>query len=144
MKKHKILIISLISLVGAINLTGCTKLMSSQMPVGSVPMTQTYNEAINGTDANGNDNSLTMVREKTNDLITWPVDQSAYELAQGNEKSKIDGQFQRLSNPDVVMYVYPHLAGQDNNQAPVPGYTTAFPLYQHEYYAMPGEVVKDN
>lgn len=144
MKKHKILTISLISLVGAINLTGCTKLMSSQMPAGSVPMTQTYNEAINGTDASGNNNSLAMVREKTNDLVTSPVDNNSYGLAQEREKSKIDGQFQRISNPDIVMYVYPHLAGQDNNQAPVPGYTTAFPLYQHEYYAMPGEVVKDN
>ncbi|OTJ42765.1 conjugal transfer protein, partial [Pseudomonas aeruginosa] len=39
--------------------------------------------------------------------------------------------------PDLVMYVFPHLAGSD--PAPVPGYTTVFPFYQRVQYAMPGE-----
>lgn len=45
-------------------------------------------------------------------------------------------QFPRLSNPDLVMYVFPHLAG---GSAPIPGYTTVFPLYTHIWYALPGE-----
>ena len=43
--------------------------------------------------------------------------------------------------PDLVMYVFPHLAGTD--PVPVPGYSTVFPLYQRVQYAMPGERVED-
>jgi len=34
------------------------------------------------------------------------------------------------------------LAG--NEQLPVPGYTTAFPLYTYNNYAMPGETIENN
>ena len=56
-------------------------------------------------------------------------------------QSEVYRQFQRLPNPDLVMYVYPHLAGTD--PVPVPGYTTVFPLYQRVQYAMPGERLED-
>lgn len=56
-------------------------------------------------------------------------------------RNEVYRQFQRLPNPDLVMYVYPHLAGTD--PVPVPGYTTVFPLYQRIQYAMPGERVED-
>ncbi|WP_337261535.1 MULTISPECIES: TIGR03751 family conjugal transfer lipoprotein [unclassified Serratia (in: enterobacteria)] len=52
-------------------------------------------------------------------------------------QNEITRQFQRLPNPDLVMYVFPHLAGTD--PVPVPGYSTVFPLYQRVQYAMPGE-----
>lgn len=45
--------------------------------------------------------------------------------------------FQRLPNPDLVMYVFPHLA---RGRYPVPGYYTAFPLYETVEYALPGEL----
>ncbi len=52
-------------------------------------------------------------------------------------QNEIYSQFKRLPNPDLVMYVFPHLAGSD--PAPIPGYSTVFPLYQRVQYAMPGE-----
>ncbi|MBN0393812.1 TIGR03751 family conjugal transfer lipoprotein, partial [Pseudomonas aeruginosa] len=61
-------------------------------------------------------------------------DQADYTRTASNE---IHSQFKRLPNPDLVMYVFPHLAGSD--PAPVPGYTTVFPFYQRVQYAMPGE-----
>jgi conjugative transfer region lipoprotein (TIGR03751 family) len=51
---------------------------------------------------------------------------------------ELDTLFPRLPNPTLVMYVFPHLAGE--SQAPVPGYTTAFPMYEQVEYALPGEV----
>lgn len=45
--------------------------------------------------------------------------------------------FTRLPNPDLILYVYPHLAGAEG--VPVPGYATAFPLYERVEYALPGE-----
>lgn len=45
--------------------------------------------------------------------------------------------FQRLPNPEILGYVYPHVRGD----LPVPGYYTAFPLREGLYYARPGEGV---
>jgi conjugative transfer region lipoprotein (TIGR03751 family) len=55
--------------------------------------------------------------------------------------TEVYSQFRRLPNPDLAMYVFPHLAGSD--PVPVPGYTTVFPLYQRVQYALPGERVED-
>ncbi|MCC0317058.1 TIGR03751 family conjugal transfer lipoprotein [Pseudomonas aeruginosa] len=72
------------------------------------------------------------------DVQAAPAEQTRYTRTARNE---VHRQFQRLPNPDLVMYVYPHLAGTD--PVPVPGYTTVFPLYQRVQYAMPGERVED-
>lgn len=61
-------------------------------------------------------------------------EQTRYTRTAANE---IHRQFPRLPNPDLVMYVFPHLTGTD--PVPVPGYSTVFPLYQRIQYAMPGE-----
>ncbi|EIP3949446.1 TIGR03751 family conjugal transfer lipoprotein [Salmonella enterica] len=45
--------------------------------------------------------------------------------------------FRRLPNPDLEMYIFPHLAGSEG--VPVPGYTTLFPFYNQVQYALPGE-----
>ena len=45
--------------------------------------------------------------------------------------------FPRLPNPDVYIHVLPHLATE--SRVPVPGYTTAVPLYERVEYALPGE-----
>jgi conjugative transfer region lipoprotein (TIGR03751 family) len=60
---------------------------------------------------------------------------AGYTRDAGNE---IDAIFPRLPNPTLVMYVFPHLAGDD--PVPVPGYATAFPMYERVEYALPGEV----
>jgi conjugative transfer region lipoprotein (TIGR03751 family) len=45
--------------------------------------------------------------------------------------------FPILPNPQLVMYVYTHFSTQD--EAPIPGYTSVFNLYEKMYYAMEGE-----
>ncbi len=45
--------------------------------------------------------------------------------------------FPRLPNPDIEIFVFPHLA--TSNNVPVPGYSTVMPLYDSVQYAMPGE-----
>jgi len=56
-------------------------------------------------------------------------------------ESEIRSLFPRLPNPDLLLYVYPHLSGTE--QAPVPGYSTVFPFYQRVQYALPGERQED-
>lgn len=57
-------------------------------------------------------------------------------------QNEIYRQFKRLPNPDLVMYVFPHLAGTE--AVPVPGYSTVFPLYRRVQYALPGERVEED
>lgn len=72
------------------------------------------------------------------DVQAAPAEQARYTRTARNE---IYRQFHRLPNPDLLMYVFPHLVG--TNQVPVPGYTTAFPLYRQVQYALPGERIED-
>ena len=49
---------------------------------------------------------------------------------------ELDVLFPKLRNPDLVMYTFPHATAEG---APVPGYTTSFPLYERDHFALPGE-----
>lgn len=64
--------------------------------------------------------------------------QQPYTRTAANE---IRSQFPRLPNPDLVLYIFPHLAGSE--RAPVPGYSTVFPFYRQVHYALPGERLED-
>ncbi len=44
--------------------------------------------------------------------------------------------FKRVPNPEIVGYVYPHI---NNNEMPVPGYFTSFPLYNRNHFALTSE-----
>jgi conjugative transfer region lipoprotein (TIGR03751 family) len=43
--------------------------------------------------------------------------------------------FSALQNPQLTLYVFPHLAGTE--WLPIPGYWTAFSAYPRTYYALP-------
>ncbi len=57
----------------------------------------------------------------------------------GSAVSGLDAVFPRLANPDVLVYVYPHVATPLG--VGVPGYVTALPLFERTEYALPGEAV---
>ncbi|MCL2590244.1 MAG: TIGR03751 family conjugal transfer lipoprotein [Betaproteobacteria bacterium] len=59
-------------------------------------------------------------------------------VADGKEASTGETAFPRLPNPDLVMFVFPHMAGG----VPIPGYSTVFPMFGRVEYAMPGETIK--
>jgi conjugative transfer region lipoprotein (TIGR03751 family) len=63
------------------------------------------------------------------------LEPDAYTRTATNE---IDALFVRLPNPDLIMYVFPHLSTPD--EVPVPGYSTVFPMYERVIYALPGEI----
>lgn len=45
--------------------------------------------------------------------------------------------FRKVPNPELAMYIYPHLSGKD--EVPIPGYYTAFNAYTQDHYAMSNE-----
>jgi len=68
---------------------------------------------------------------------TWEEQPLEYETYTRSVLTEIDNLFPRHDNPDMVIYVYPHLATR--TRAPIPGYTTVIPLYERIEYRLPGE-----
>lgn len=62
------------------------------------------------------------------------LDYAAYSR---DQKTEITNLFPRLQNPDVSIYIYPHLATR--YRVPIPGYSTTIPLYEGVEYRLPGE-----
>ena len=125
-------------------LGGCSTDKEQMLPHGKNTMMDVWDNGTSGSGSSAGNRQMldarAQLRRPVGDSKTQSPqpENSAYTRTSQNE---IYSQFKRLPNPDLVMYVFPHLAGSD--PAPVPGYTTVFPLYQRVQYAMPGERVED-
>lgn len=122
-------------LVAAATLTGCSTSKDKMLPAGDSNMLELWK----GTDgesgpSRGVEGRAALRRALTdNEQQAAAGDDQSYSRTQ---ESEISQQFPRLPNPDMVMYVFPHLA---QGNTPVPGYSTVFPFYDQTQYAMPGE-----
>ena len=121
--------LSLISLV----LAGCASTKETVLPQDGPSMKTIYEEHI--VEMNARDPQVIRGELGNRPILTGDAALQGYTRDAFNE---IDVLFPRLPNPTLVMYVFPHLAGE--TQAPVPGYATAFPLYEQVEYALPGEI----
>ncbi|PKM00015.1 MAG: TIGR03751 family conjugal transfer lipoprotein [Gammaproteobacteria bacterium HGW-Gammaproteobacteria-9] len=124
-------------LLAAVLLGGCATSKEKLLPHGHNTMLDIWQQETGGGEGGGPRQGLRRPLTEA-DVQATPAVQERYTRTASNE---IYRQFHRLPNPDLVMYVFPHLAGTD--PVPVPGYSTVFPLYQRVQYAMPGERVED-
>lgn len=131
--------------IATLTLGGCATSKDKLLPHGPQTMLDVWNQdAGGGAGGPQAQRQLLDAREQLRRPLadaaaaSTPADASAYTRSAANE---IHRQFQRLPNPDMVLYVFPHLAGGD--PAPVPGYSTVFPFYRRTQYAMPGERTED-
>jgi len=134
-----------VALLAVMMLGGCATSKDELLSRGDSTMLDVWNQETGGAGSGGQatrqllDARQSLLRPLADaDLQAAPAANAAYTRTASNE---IYRQFRRLPNPDLVMYVFPHLAGTD--PVPVPGYSTVFPLYQRVQYAMPGERVED-
>lgn len=120
-----------ISLLAA-GLGGCTSSKDSVLPQGGPTMLEIYEQhgADLGRDGAGGARAQVRGRVGSEDADLYGYTRDA--------GSEIEQLFPRLPNPTLVMYVFPHL-GEEG--APVPGYSTAVPMYERTEYALPGEIV---
>lgn len=115
--------------------SGCAVDKEKMLPHGDQTMMDVWNAGTTGSAGSSQGPQLVDARAE----LRRPVDTSqARPLADNagysrTAQNEIYRQFKRLPNPD--------LAGSD--PAPIPGYTTVFPLYQRVQYAMPGERVEN-
>lgn len=124
----------------ALLLGGCATSKEELLPHDKRSMLDIWNVETGGSNARQLLDARQALRRplREADVQTAPAMQARYTRTAANE---IYRQFHRLPNPDLLMYVFPHLAGSD--PGPVPGYTTLFPLYQRVQYALPGERLED-
>ncbi|HIE4272012.1 TPA: TIGR03751 family conjugal transfer lipoprotein [Pseudomonas aeruginosa] len=137
---HKTWTETLALLAMALLLDGCTTSKEELLPHDNRSMLDIWNVETGSGSARQLLDARQALRRPLSeaDVHAAPTVQARYTRTAANE---IYRQFHRLSNPDLLMYVFPHLAGSD--PVPVPGYTTLFPLYQRVQYALPGERVED-
>jgi len=131
MKKTSTLIsaLGLISLV----LAGCASTKEAVLPQDGPSMKAIYEGHVQ--EMNTHDPQVIRSELGNRPIQTGEAALHGYTREAFNE---IDVLFPRLPNPTLVMYIFPHLAGE--TQAPVPGYATAFPLYEQTEYVLPGEL----
>lgn len=129
----------LITALGSISLVlaGCANTKEAVLPQDGPSMKTIYEQHIQETGAH---DSLAM-RGALKDRVLIDGDGDGDGTLHGytrDASNEIDTIFPRLPNPNLVMYIFPHLAGEE--QVPVPGYVTTFPMYERIEYALPGEV----
>lgn len=99
---------------------------SSPLPQSGPTMEQIYRERAGEADRDRAREALPL--RPSSDVSPGPVREMAMR--------QIERRFARLPNPDLFMVVFPHLA---QGKYPVPGYVTAFPMYERVEYLLPGE-----
>lgn len=128
-------------------LTGCTGGIVDPV-AGSPTVADAYTAAQHGkttydqSDDQANQNENNESSEKNVSPLSLPVISNSDLGNGGNQasfESTLNAQFPTLPNPNCLMYVFGHYAGDD--ELPVPGHFVPFSLYTRTYYAMPNEVL---
>ena len=130
--RHPLTLLSALSLISLV-LAGCASTKDAVLPQDGPSMQAIYEGHVQAMAAR--DPQVIRGELGHRPVVAGEAALQGYTREAFNE---IDVLFPRLPNPTLVMYVFPHLAGESH--APVPGYATAFPMYEQVEYALPGEV----
>jgi conjugative transfer region lipoprotein (TIGR03751 family) len=122
----------ILALVTIASLTGCATSKDHILPQGGPSMKEVYDAHFEQT----RQHDIQGARQRVG---SRPDGGPSAHLAGWSSEAQTEiGQlFPRLPNPDLVMYVFPHLSADGH---PVPGYATSFPMYESVQYALPGEM----
>lgn len=112
-------IVMLTFLIISINLAGCS-MSGNVVPQQGPSMEQVYDSM-----------EVKRVKEETHATTASTI----------IPVNTVDNQFHKLPNRELKMYVYPHLAG--NDEVPIPGYYTEFNAYTSDHYALPSETTRE-
>jgi conjugative transfer region lipoprotein (TIGR03751 family) len=125
-------------------LTSCATRKETLLPHGPTTMREVWDQHTSGSVRGGAPRALIEARETLRRPLTASEASSVLKENASysrTSQTEIERQFKRLPNPDLLMYVFPHLSGDP--RVPVPGYSTVFPLYERVEYALPGERTED-
>ncbi|HFL2715780.1 TPA: TIGR03751 family conjugal transfer lipoprotein [Legionella pneumophila] len=122
-KLHMILVLGSVLL-----LTACASksISSTAIPEGGLTVSQIYQQSIGEAMP-----SWSLPKRQTK-----PVNYAGYTREASNE---IQNLFKPLDNPQIPIYIFPHVALIGDEQLIKPGYTTAFFLYKQNQFALASE-----
>lgn len=134
------ILITLMLVVASINLSACSSVRGNVVPQTGPTMEQIYD----GMGAQHTSEN-TSQSDSQDDLKKWREEATMSAPVQSHTRMTVDQlptqtvseEFRKLPNPEMKLYIYPHLAGED--QVPVPGYFTVFNVYDHDHYALAQE-----
>jgi conjugative transfer region lipoprotein (TIGR03751 family) len=116
----RIIILTLV--ISSISLTACSSMSGNVVPEKGPTMEQVY-DSMEATDA------------------TSKTKPQKIRLRHALPLYASNNTFHKLPNPELKMYVSPHLAGKD--EVPIPGYYTAFNAYTQDHYILPNETIRE-
>ncbi len=122
-------------LLAALWLAGCSTSKEQLLPPGDPTMLDLWQQKSGSPQMTAE--ARAVLRRDLND-VERNAQPAVAESYSRDANSEIQQQFPRLPNPDLVMYVFPHMTV---GNVPVPGYSTVFPFYSQVQYALPGERV---
>jgi len=123
--------------VGAGTLTGCATSNNGSdhlIPQEGLTVSQIYAQSGQGESAEGPYSA-----SQDEDLMAARAQAGNAHLSNYSTSSNNHSKFQLISNPNVPIYIYPHLVSMGSDEVPVDGYETAFFLYTQNHYALPWE-----
>ncbi|HHO0851927.1 TPA: TIGR03751 family conjugal transfer lipoprotein [Escherichia coli] len=118
----------------ALLLVGCSTSKDEILPPGDGTMLDLWQNKASS--ARTTTEARSVLRRGLTDT-EMAIRQTLEESYTRDAQNEIQQLFPRLPNPDMVIYIYPHMAG--NEPAPVPGYSSVFSFYSRVQYALPGE-----
>ncbi|MCE3045378.1 TIGR03751 family conjugal transfer lipoprotein [Legionella sp. 16cNR16C] len=122
-KLHTILALGSILVLSA---CASTSVSSAAIPEGGLTVSQLYQQSL----------GEAMPSWSVPKRQTTTVNYSGYTRDASNE---IQHLFKPLDNPQIPIYVFPHVALIGDEQLLKPGYTTAFFLYKQNQFALASE-----
>lgn len=111
--------------------TGCS-LVGGVIPTPDKDMKTVYDSHMSQSGEGALTDQRSVLRRP---MVEDDVDLSEYVRS---EKDQLMARFQMLPNPMMYMFVAPHLSTSSN--VPIPGYLTAFKMWETDHFALPGEV----
>lgn len=118
-----------------INLAACSNVVGNVVPTKGPDMEQVYDgmHQQQNADAQNSDldnQSLSGVRQN----LPKTTDNSGQAFNSEVNSKAVNKEFHQIPNPELKLYVFPHLTGNDD--VPIPGYTTVFNAYTRDYYTL--------
>lgn len=114
-------------------MTGCASHIDKVIPQTLTTMKQIYDDKTGRAGAEA-------LRQREADIRARPISSNEdYVSGIPPQAAQTDHLFPPLPNPDLYMYVKPHVIGRSG--AIVPAYLTRFTMYERTHYALPNEVI---
>ena len=131
----RLISISSVSIVFSVFSAGCSSVVGNIIPASGPTMESIYDDVDLGDDDSAVAINSTAQIADSSLLVAETRPGTNILPHQGPSGVASSPTFFALDNPELTLYVFPHLAGSE--LLPIPGYWTVFPAYPRNYYALP-------